>query len=482
MSSRPLVLALFVVLLAAPAREGVSSVEFEGAYERFFTDRTMRVDYFHTGRAEARVLTLDRVVDDGPWPGSRVRLLDETNLGKYLFEVVDRATNRVIYSRGFATLYGEWETTPEAKRVWRTFHDSLRFPWPKAPVHVVLKRRADDSRFDQLWSEVIDPASRFVNRAPLAPAGRVWTILENGPASEKVDLLIIGEGYTEAQLPGFHDDARRLVEALFRYEPFKSRRGDLNVRALDLPSGLAGVHRPQAGEPRRTPLSIEYNIFDSERYLLTQDNRALRDAASAAPYEFLEILVNEEYYGGGGIFNAHATAAARNPYAEYLFVHEFAHHFAALGDEYYTSEVAYETGIERHPEPWEPNLTATADRAALKWRDLVEPATPIPTPWPKAEFEAAQRDYQKTRRALRERGAPESDMTALFRKEQALETRLLSTSPHAGRIGAFEGAGYEERGLFRPAADCVMFSRNDVGFCLVCQRAIARIIDLHSRR
>jgi hypothetical protein len=490
-------LALLSLLAAGGPREAVAQ-DTRTAFDRHFTDRTMRVDYFHTGRADERVVTLDRVLDDGAWAGSRTRLLDDTNLGKYLFEVIDRRTNAVVYSRGFATLYGEWETTPEARTEWRTFHDSLRFPWPKAPVQVVVKRRGADGRFDQIWSTVIDPASRFVNRAaprgvpagqsgpdgPGVPAGgaaRTWTLLEHGPPSEKVDILILGEGYTDAQLTKFRDDAARLVGALFTYEPFKSRRSDFNVRAIGLPADRPGVHRPRAGEPRRTPVSAEYNIFDSERYLLVQDNRALRDAASVVPYEFIEVLVNEEHYGGGGIFNAHATAAAGNAYAEYLFVHEFAHHFAALADEYYTSDVAYETGAANPPEPWEPNVTATTDRDRIKWRDLVDAATPLPTPWPKTEFEAAQREYQQTRRALRERNAPEREMTALFDRERALETTLLGSAPQASKVGAFEGAGYEATGLYRPEVDCVMFSRNDVGFCRVCQRAISRIIDLSSR-
>src|SRR5215208_2523233 len=101
-------------------------------------------------------------------------------------------------------------------------------------------------------------------------------------------------------MPKFEADARRLAERLFAEEPFKSRRRDFNVRALPLPSAQSGVHRPNAGVSRRTPLGAQDNVFDSERYLLTFDNRALRDAASAAPYEFVEILANEKTYGGGG--------------------------------------------------------------------------------------------------------------------------------------------------------------------------------------
>ena len=102
----------------------------------------MRVDYFHTGNAAEEVFSLDRVVlEPLPWPGNPRRPIDDTNLGKYFFEVIDRTTNRVLYSRGFASVYGEWETTGEAKEPRRTFSESLRFPAPDGPVQIVLKKR-----------------------------------------------------------------------------------------------------------------------------------------------------------------------------------------------------------------------------------------------------------------------------------------------------------------------------------------------------
>jgi hypothetical protein len=450
-------------------------------YDRYFAANTMRVDYFHSGGLGTEIVSLDRVVSDGPWPGSRTRLVDDTNLGKYLFEVVDRETNRVLYSRGFASIYGEWETTPESKQLHRTFHESLRFPWPRVPVQVVLKKRDSQNSFHECWSTVVDPDSRFVNRADRKAAGAVWTLFESGSPADKVDLLLIGEGYTAAQLPKFHADAKRLVEALFAFEPFKSRRADFNVRGLDLPSDESGVNRPQVSSFRRTPLSAEYNIFDSERYMLTYDNRALRDVASAAPYEFLEILANEAQYGGGGIFNLQATAAADTGFADYVFVHEFGHHFAGLGDEYYTSDVAYETGAAEHPEPWEPNITALHDPAKLKWRDLVEPGTPLPTPWDKEAFEIQTRAVQAKRRDLRAKGVPETEIDAQFRDQMAWDTKFLGSMKFSGKVGAFEGAGYETKGLYRPETDCIMFTRDPVGFCRVCRRAISRIIDEYSR-
>jgi hypothetical protein len=467
-------MTFLLVLLA------LGSVLMQPAFD--FT-ATMRVDYFHTGGPDGgEIVALDRVVNDGTWPGSRQQLVDRTNLGKYLFEVRAKSGGPVLFSRGFASIYGEWETTPEAKKVSRTFHESLRFPWPSGAVRVSLSKRQADNQFAEIWFTEIDPNSRFVNRAaPSAAGGRVWTVFENGPPQTKVDLLVLGDGYTPEQLPKFHSDVTRLLDALFAEEPFKSRRGDFNVRAIDLPSARSGVNRPNAGEFRRTPLSAEYNIFDSERYVLTLDNRTLRDVASAAPYEFVEILVNERTYGGGGIFNEHATASVDSEFSPYVFVHEFGHHFAALADEYYTSDVAYETGALPKVEPWEPNVTALLDPAALKWADLVTPGTPLPTPWDKEAFEAHSREVQGRRRAIRQRNAAEAEMNALFREQRDWEEKLLKGMKYSAAVGAFEGASYEPRGLYRPQADCIMFSRNRVGFCRVCQRAIGRIIDLYSR-
>ena len=466
----------FVTILLTILAISASAQSFDAQ----FLDKTMRVDYFHTSTPKGdEIVALDRVVSDGPWAGSRTRLIDATNLGKYYFEVIDRETNQVLYSRGFASVYGEFETTPEAKERAATFHESLRFPWPKKPVQVTLKKRDAQQAFREVWSTVIDPSSRFVNPSDIAPAGRVWSWLDSGPPSQKVDLLLIAEGYTAAQMPKLKKDVDRLASKLFATEPFRSRRKDFNVRVLELPSGTAGVHRPRTSDHRRTVTGVQYNIFDSERYVLTLDNRALRDAAASAPYDFIEILVNEAQYGGGGIYGDQATTAVDTGFAEYVFVHEFGHHFAGLGDEYYTSPVSYATGGSNFPEPWEPNITANGERP--KWIELVTPGTPLPTPWDKKAYEEHQREYQKERAQLRAANVPESQMDALFKRELEWSTQFLSSQKYFGKVGAFEGASYEPTGLFRPEVDCIMFTRDEVGFCDVCTRAINRIIDMYAR-
>jgi hypothetical protein len=442
--------------------------------------QTMRVDYYHTGNAAQEIFSLDRVVVEPlPWPGNPQKAIDETNLGKYLFQVIDRLNNRVVYSRGFASIYGEWEMTEEAKTASRTFHESLRFPAPPAPVQVVLKKRDAANSFREVWSVIIDPKNMFVETSRPALSARLIEIMKNGDPATKVDFLIMGDGYTAAELPKFEKDARRLLEILFATPPFKERKRDFNVWALCPPAAESGVSRPSTGVHRSSPLGTTYDAFGSERYVLTFNNRAFREIASLAPYEFVEILVNNRTYGGGGIFGLYGTVASDSAQAPYVFVHEFGHHFAGLADEYYTSPVAYLPATER-TEPWEPNVTALLDASKLKWKDLVAAGTPLPTPWQKEAFEEHSRQYAGRRAQIRAQRRPEEEIEALFRENRAFEVRLFAAEKYAGKVGAFEGAMYEAKGYYRPEVDCIMFTRSET-FCSVCRRAIENVINLYSR-
>ncbi|HEX2271733.1 MAG TPA: IgA Peptidase M64 [Pyrinomonadaceae bacterium] len=445
--------------------------------------QTMRLDYYHTGDATSEVFSVDRVVIEPlPWPGDLKQAIDTSNLGKYLFEVRDSKTKQVLYSRGFASIYGEWETTDEAKSMKRTFQESLRFPAPAAPVSIVLKKRDAKNNFVDIWTTTIDPADQFIDRSkPVAPAPLI-TIQKAGDPETKVDFLIMGDGYTREEAKKFEADARRLTKVLFATSPFKEQQRHFNVWAMAPPAAESGVSRPSTGIYRDSPLGATYDAFGSERYVLTFDNRSLREAAQFAPYEFIEVLVNNRTYGGGGIFNLYSTVASDNAFANYVFVHEFGHHFAGLADEYYTSSVAYAPAADR-VEPWEPNVTALLDVSTLKWRHLVSPfanVTPIPTPWNKEEFETYSREIQKRRAQLRKDKRPEEEMEALFREELEHEKKMFAAEKHAGQVGAFEGAMYEARGYYRPEIDCIMFTRTD-RFCRVCRLAIERVIKMYSR-
>ena len=443
--------------------------------------RTMRLDYYHTGNSKQEHFSVDRiVVEPLPWPGDLSKSIDGSNLGKYFFEVRDKKSGRVLYSRGFASIYGEWETTDEASAMMRTFSESLRFPAPDAPVEIVLKKRDKKNDWDKIWTTSIDPKDIFIDRSVSAAPARLLPIQKMGEPSTKVDFLILGDGYTARELKKFERDARRLTEVLFSRSPFKEHRKDFNVWALCPPAFETGISRPSTGIYRDSPLGATYDAFGSERYVLTFDNHSLRKVAQFAPYEFIEILANNRTYGGGGIFNLYSTVASDNAFGDYVFVHEFGHHFAGLADEYYTSSVAYNTPSER-VEPWEANATALLDgKKNLKWGDLVAPDTPIPTPWGKEAFEIYSREIQKRRAQLRKDRRPESEMEALFREELKVEQEMFGREKYADRVGAFEGSIYEAKGYYRPQVDCIMFTRSN-RFCAVCRRAIERVIALYAR-
>jgi hypothetical protein len=452
----------------------------ESNFDTYFTGQTFRLDYYHSGTAREEHISLDEVRLEGAWPGSKVHLADGTNLGKYLFEVVELGSNKAIYSRGFSSIYGEWETTGEAGKIWRTFHESQRFPEPKNKFQFVIKKRQDDGSFSQIYTTTVDPKSRFINRSPIVPAGNVWTVFENGSPNNKVDLLILADGYTASDKDKFHKDVTRLVDRMFNTEPFKSRKKDFNVRAIDVVSFQSGISIPRKDIWRKSPLGLSFNSFDSDRYVLTNDNKNLREIAANAPYDAMIMVFNDRKYGGGGIFNLWATVSAGTEPSEYIFVHEFGHSFAGLGDEYYTSPVSYEDFTPKDVEPWEPNITALLNPNNVKWKHLMEAGTPLPTPWNKEPYDKYDIAMQKRRAQMIANRAPEDSLEAAFREVKAATTPMLNGNKFFGKVGAFEGAGYEAKGMYRPELDCIMFTRNDVPFCKVCKEAIEKTINMYS--
>ena len=442
--------------------------------------QTLRVDFFHTGDATHELFSLERlVVEPTPWPGNPKRPFDDTDLGNYFFEVRDATGGALLYSRGFSSIYGEWEDTAAAKERARTFSESLRFPLPKEKVQIILKKRVDGQPFATVWTFTVDPHSSDIDATAPPSPGPLMRLMVNGPPATKVDLLLLCDGYTAAERGDFERDAHRLLGVLFATSPFKERRADFNVWGLCPPSDVSGISRPSTGIHHRSRVGSTYDAFGSERYILTFDNHSFRDVASFAPYEFVEILANGHTYGGGGIFGLYATVAAKSLWAPYVFVHEFGHHFAGLADEYFTSESAL-LPQQGRPEPWEPNVTAASELGKLKWKDLVDVGTPVPTPWKKQQFESRDHELQALRKQIRAQKRPESEMDALFLKTKQEMTALLDNDTYSRKVGAFEGAMYESTGYYRPEEDCIMFSRDEVPFCRVCQKSISRVIDLYA--
>jgi hypothetical protein len=443
------------------------------------TPATMRLDYFHTGNITQELFSVDRVVIEPlPWPGNPDKPIDSTNRGVYYFEVRDLGSQRVVYSRGFSSIYGEWVTTEEAKKANRTFHESLRFPAPEAPVQLVVKKRDAQNAFREVWSTTIDPHDKYIDTSKPPSPGRVLAIEKNGDPALKVDLVFLGEGYTAAELDKCEKDVRRLAEGVFTFSPFKERRKDFNVWGICSPSPESGVSHPSAGIHRNTLFGSTFDVFGTERYALSFDNRAIRTVASFAPYDVMGVVMNSKEYGNGGIFGLYASVSIDYPTALRVFLHEFGHHFADLGDEYYFSaNVAYSPADTR-VEPWQPNITALLDPQNLKWKALVAPGTPIPTPWPKDCYENSIRDSQSRIQQMRSEGRPAAEIEEFRRKARETPEHCLAEGPYANKVGAFEGAMYETKGYYRPQQRCILLSGRE--FCAVCQHAIEEIVDLYS--
>lgn len=452
------------------------------SYKKFFTDNTMRVDYYHTGTKGMETISLDKVYEEGTWPGSKGNLIDVLNLGEYLVRVYDVATTALIFSRGYSTIFNEWQTTDEATAgMYRTFHETVRFPYPKNKVQVTISRRDKKMVFQQIFSTVIDPTSPSeVVREKRPAAFNVVPLMKHGDSSEKVDLLIVGDGYAKGDMEKFRKDAKRLNDVMFSTSPFKERKQDFNVWMIEVISEESGIDKPDRNIWKATALGTRYHTFNTPRYILTEENRALRDIASAAPYDFINILINDDRYGGGGIYNLYTTTYTKTDrpgmewQIDYVYVHEVGHSFGGLGDEYYGSQVAYSDFYQKGVEPWEPNITALVDPGNLKWKNFVEAGTPIPTPWAKSQYDSLERERGKL-----DRLAPDyyQKREPIYKAQQA----VLTSGQFVGKVGAFEGAGYVSEGLYRPAINCRMFTLSLVDFDPVCRASIERVIDFYAR-
>lgn len=475
---------LFFLLLSAAAAASAGT-----PFDAHFDDATLRIDFYRSGDAAVERLVFDRAIRQGVWAGPTTHLLDPHPYGGSQVEVLDPGTGRVLFSRGFDTIFGEYRTTgPALRGEARTYHESVLVPFPKHPILVRIGPRNPDPAWATAeWT--IDPGDLSIAREAPTPAV-VTEVTAPRPPGRCLDIAILGEGYTAEDLDTFAEDVRRFGRLLIDHEPYASMEDAVCIRGVVAPSADPGCDEPRRGHWKRTALGASFNTFGSERYLLSESNRPLRDLAANVPYDTLIIMVNHDRYGGGGIYNLYCTFTAHNRWSPYLLLHEFGHSFGALADEYYSSSVAYD---DLHPpkrEPPAPNITALLAPDGPKWSAMVAPDTPIPTPWRKAEYDERDFAYQDRRsnlnRAIEQawRNGETASAKELEAEAEALALdhaermrTFLSGSPQAGVIGAFEGAGYLTRGMYRPTLDCLMFSRAVQPLCPVCRAAVTAMIE-----
>lgn len=412
---------------------GIRTLAAYPAYDSLFTGDRLRIDLVLAGNAASQSAYLSALHREPQWAGSRTALTDPYGYGDYRYEL--RQNGRTVFSRGFNTLFREWRSTPEAERISRAMNVSVWTPFPKTPLELVVSaRNPRNGSQETLLRMQIDPASATI-RQGLQHNWPATCIQRSGDPSEKVDLVFIAEGYTADEMELFRADCRRFAESLFAMPPYDRHRDDFNIWAVECASPESGTDFPHRNEWKQTVAHSHFYTFETDRYLTAPDQTLLASLASGVPCDALYVIVNTDEYGGGGIYNYYGLSMARGPYASEVFVHEFGHSFANLGDEYYDNSVAYEGYLDTAAEPHEPNLTTLRD-FSRKWQDMLPEGIPVPTP---------------------------------------------PDGPYRDSLGVFEGGGYTARGVYRPAVDCRMKTNGAPGFCPVCRRAIERMIECYTR-
>ena len=201
-------------------------------FDRYFTDKVLRFDFMFAGDSRKTTVYPAGMKEETYFAGSRTNLIDPFDYGNFKYELFDSEGNKLIYSRGFCTLYQEWQTTSEAKEMERSFYEVATMPFPKNMVRFVISIRDSDGVFRNLYETTIDPADFYIRKEKPAEAA-VTRIYGTGDPSGSVDIAFVAEGYTMNEMPLFREDVRRMADALFAEAPFGEYRDRFNIWAVE---------------------------------------------------------------------------------------------------------------------------------------------------------------------------------------------------------------------------------------------------------
>ena len=380
--------------------------------------QTLRLDYIFSGTGKSSEISLDEMSCFDGWAGRRVNMKEVPVRGNGQIIMTDAHSHDTLYRQSFSTLFQEWQTTEESTKVRKSFENVLLLPMPESKARVKVEIYDFYGNICASLRHDVDPADILIRKSNPSPAEHKY-LLQSGSPEEKIDVAIVAEGYTKAEMETFYADAKKAMDAILRHEPFGKYKDAFNFVAVALESEESGVTVPIEGEWKNTALKAHFNTFYMDRYLTTLRLKNMHDKLSGIPYEHIVILANTDTYGGGGIYNSYTMTTAHHRGFEPVVVHEFGHSFAGLADEYYYDDM-YIQFYYPHTEPWEQNITTLKDFNS-KWKDMLD----------------------------------------------------------AGEAQLLEGAGYQSKGVYRPSPDCRMHTNTADCFCPVCQRAISRVIEFH---
>lgn len=419
---------LAILLLASIPSILSSQVSFD----KYFTDKVLRFDFMFAGNSQKTSVYPVGMKEEPFFGGSKTQLIDPFNYGNFKYELFSAEGNNLIYSRGFCTLYQEWQTTAEAKVIDRSYYEVATMPFPKNKVRLVISIREKNGTFAKLYETEIDPGNYFIIKEKPVNVSVTKTYYAGDPAVN-VDLAFIAEGYKAEEMEKFREDVKKMADLLFNEPPFNEYRNKINIWAVEAVSPESGTDIPGEKVYVTTALNSSFYTFDIDRYITTQDIKSVNDYAASVPHDNIIVLINSSKYGGGGVYNYYSGTTVDHQYSPMVFIHEFGHGFVGLADEYYSSDVAYEEFYPLKVEPWEPNITTLVNFDS-KWKKLIPKDIPQPTP--------ASEAYNNV-------------------------------------TGLFEGGGYSAKGIYRPELECRMKSNSPKGFCSVCREAAKKMIEFY---
>ena len=462
-------------------------------FNRYFSNHTLRIDYFHVGNAQEEMYILDQMYKNKGWSGTVTNIAQPPNLGKYFYKVFDRKGEKLLFAKGFDTYFGEYQTTKPAKDgIKKSYQETALIPFPKEHILFVIEKRDRDQKLRPVFNQIIDPEDYRIIAETRQPEAEIIELSPAGDPHNMVDIVILSEGYQKTEQSKFKRDLDRFTKIFFEWQPYQKLREKFCIRGVFIPSLDSGVDEPRKKSYKNTVFKCTFNSLDSERYLLTEDNKTMHDYAGIVPYDAIFIMVNTERYGGGGIYNSFCTFTSDGPWHDFVFHHEFGHSFAGLADEYFSSDVSYEEFYPRGLEPLEPNITALLDPANVKWKDQLYPGIDIPTPWNKEEYEELtarfdilREEHEQKLAKLRQNNASDDELQvedSMYRLRQAEIRESISNffenHPLKGMVGAFQGAGYDPEGFYRPTINSIMhrFSKTEATFYPVNESHLIKII------
>lgn len=394
-----------------------------------------RMDFTFVGNDQQQDVYLKGMQWDKAVSVPSAQFIPDYDYGEYQLAVVDSASQQLLYKQGFSALFFEWRTTLQAKVQDAAYDQSVFIPAFSQAIQIcIYERNKENGQYVELAKWNVNSTK---NTIPLQATSSYQhtQYIYHGDSDHKVDLVFLAEGYTLQDQEKYRQDVARMVTELFKTEPYASHIADFNVWIVDSYSLESGTTIPHEGIYKNTAFSSSFNALQIQRYLMIDNQTAVMKALAGVPCDAVYVLVNTAQYGGGGIYNFYGMSASDCRKSTTVFVHEFGHSFAGLADEYFESTTSYNDFYSLTAEPWEPNVTNFV-QFDKKWKDLLKAKTPIPTP---------------------------------------VEDKLDYP------VGAYEGAAYVAKGMFRPSFDCRMRTNEAPGFCPVCNRSIERMIQFYCR-